>query len=356
MRIALPFVLLLASVLPAPVGAQPHREVEVCFVLDTTGSMQGLLDAAKEKIWFIANAIVAAPSEPRARFCLLGFRDRGDAYVTRRVDLTADLDAVYRELLAFEADGGGDTPEAVNQALREVVEDVGWSPAPAVLKVVFLVGDAPPKHYADEPQYPEIVARAARRGILINPVLAGADGETRTAFRAIAAGAGGEAAELGAAVRVERRRTALDQDLAALNRRLAATLVPYGDDATRARLTEAEATAAAMDDAGVADRLAFKSRTGGEPDLIDQLASGATSPGRLEREQLPERLRSLTEPELLAHLETVRAERAELRRVITALVAEREARLAAADDGRTQGFDAVITGIVRRQLEAGPPR
>ena len=96
---------LLAPLARAQTPAAPYREVEVCFVLDTTGSMGDLLQAAKDKIWFIANEIVAAPSKPKVRFCLLAFRDREDAYVTRRFDLSEDMDGIYRELLAFSADG-----------------------------------------------------------------------------------------------------------------------------------------------------------------------------------------------------------------------------------------------------------
>jgi hypothetical protein len=342
---------LIGATLPPRAHTAPYREVEVCFVLDTTGSMQSMIDAAKEKIWFIANEIVAAPSKPVARFCLIGFRDRGDAYVTRRFDLTADLDAIYRELLAFQADGGGDTPEAVNQALFEAVELTRWSNAPEVLRVIFLVGDAPPQRYEGEPQYGEIAALARRRGILINPVLCGSDDEARRTWRSIAGASAGESAELGDTVAVMRVETPLDQDLASLSYRLGASLVPYGDDAARTRLLEAEATARTLDDAGSADRMAYKSRAApGTADLIDALDSGALAPAAIERDKLPDGLRSMNESELLTHLETVRSERAELKRVIAALVAEREARIAELRRGKEGGFDTIVAGIVRRQL------
>src|SRR5690606_39781596 len=74
--------LLALCTLPAlashPPGAGGYRQVEACFVLDTTGSMSGLLDAAKQKIWFIASEIANAPGRPEVRLCLLAFRDRGD--------------------------------------------------------------------------------------------------------------------------------------------------------------------------------------------------------------------------------------------------------------------------------------
>lgn len=81
-------VLVLASLLgSAPAGAEPHAQfskVEVAFVLDSTGSMTGLIEGAKQKIWAIANSIVALQLAPEGRIGLVSYRDRGDQYVTRR--------------------------------------------------------------------------------------------------------------------------------------------------------------------------------------------------------------------------------------------------------------------------------
>src|SRR5690606_24999580 len=89
------------------------KRVEVVFVLDTTGSMGGLISAAKEKIWSIASTLADAQQAPEIAMGLVAYRDRGDAYVTRVVDLDRDLDSMYVELMQFTADGGGDGPEAV---------------------------------------------------------------------------------------------------------------------------------------------------------------------------------------------------------------------------------------------------
>src|SRR5438876_301741 len=109
--------------------------IEVCFVLDTTGSMTGLIEGAKQKIWSIANEITSAKPTPDIRMCLIGYRDRGDEYVTKAFDLTNDIDSVYGHLQAFHAAGGGDTPESVNEALQEAVSNMSWSQDRKVLKV-----------------------------------------------------------------------------------------------------------------------------------------------------------------------------------------------------------------------------
>jgi len=128
-------------------AAEPERaapavqpRVEVAFVLDTTGSMGGLIAGAKEKIWYIANQIVLGKPTPIVRMALVPYRDKGDEYVTKVFDLTDNIDQVYTDLMKFQAGGGGDSPENVNQALHDAVHkpiprrnglhhaESGWQP------------------------------------------------------------------------------------------------------------------------------------------------------------------------------------------------------------------------------------
>src|SRR3982751_824913 len=102
-------------------------KIEVCFVLDTTGSMSGLIEGAKQKIWSIANEMISAKPTPELKLGLIGYRDRGDEYVLKTFNLTDDIDAIYAHLREFKADGGGDTPESVNEALDEAIHKMTWS-------------------------------------------------------------------------------------------------------------------------------------------------------------------------------------------------------------------------------------
>ncbi|MFN7956007.1 MAG: vWA domain-containing protein [bacterium] len=100
-----------------PVAAKPR--IDVAFVLDTTGSMGGLIEGAKSRIWSIANEMIRATPTPEIRIGLVAYRDRGDAYVLQVHDLSADIDAVYGTLRGFQADGGGDGPRVdASSALR----------------------------------------------------------------------------------------------------------------------------------------------------------------------------------------------------------------------------------------------
>src|SRR5262249_41183137 len=104
---------------PAALEARPR--IEVCFVLDTTSSMTGLIEGAKQKIWSIANQFVSASPAPELKIGLVAFRDRGDEYVVRAHALTDDIDSIYAKLREFRAEGGGDMPESVNEGLDAAV-------------------------------------------------------------------------------------------------------------------------------------------------------------------------------------------------------------------------------------------
>src|SRR5687768_687589 len=83
-----------------PPKTETPPQVEVVFVLDTTGSMGDLLEGAKKKIWSIASEIARGKPSPRLKIGLVAYRDKGDAYVTKVTDLNEDLDKVYADLLA----------------------------------------------------------------------------------------------------------------------------------------------------------------------------------------------------------------------------------------------------------------
>jgi von Willebrand factor type A domain len=168
-------------------AAAAKPTVEVAFVLDTTGSMGGLIEGAKRKIWSIATAIVDSNPDADIRMGLVAYRDIGDDYVTRAFDLTTDIQDLYANLLELKARGGGDWPESVNEALDVTVNKLHWTPSGDVKRIVFLVGDAPPHmDYAQDTKYPITLAVAKQKDIIVNAVLAGDARDTERVWRDIA--------------------------------------------------------------------------------------------------------------------------------------------------------------------------
>jgi Mg-chelatase subunit ChlD len=333
--------------------------IEVCFVLDTTGSMSGLIEGAKQKIWSIANEMVSAKPTPEIRMGLIGYRDRGDEYVIKSFDLTSDIDAVYANLRGFNAGGGGDTPESVNEALHEAVHKLEWNKDRSVLKIIFLVGDAPPHmDYANAPKYPEICQDAMKKDLIINTVQCGGIVQTTPIWQEIAKLSEGSYAAIAQSGNMAAIATPMDAELAELNRKVGTTLVAYGDVAARRSLTAKQAAAEAAPASVSADRLAFNARYGvavqGEGELLDSLSSGKLKLTELKREQLPAEWQKLDDAELKAKIEKQQKERTELQAQIVKLskdrddfIAKERQRLAAG--GKADSFDEKVALAIRTQ-------
>lgn len=164
--------------LPGLPGDSGPVGLDIAFLLDATGSMGDEIDALKQSITTIAQRIEQLPGSSAPRFGLVAFRDRGDEYVTRTWDFT-DVQQFTTNLAQVQAGGGGDYPESVNAGLYEALHLPGWATQDAGrrLRMIFLVGDAPPHlDYRGEFQYPDLLKGAVGQGIQIFPI--GASGLT----------------------------------------------------------------------------------------------------------------------------------------------------------------------------------
>ena len=116
--------------------------LDLVFMIDATGSMGDEIGKLKSSMRAMSAQIAQLPGQPDICYGLVAYRDRGDAFLTRTHDFTNDLGAFQNLLERVQAQGGGDTPEALNEALHEVVHGLSWRTDAA--RLVVLVADAPP--------------------------------------------------------------------------------------------------------------------------------------------------------------------------------------------------------------------
>jgi uncharacterized protein YegL len=145
-----------------PVAAQPVR-LDLVFLIDATGSMGDEIAKLKASMRAMAQQIAQLPARPDVCWGLVSYRDRGDAYLTRTHDFTGDLGTFQHQLASVQAHGGGDTPEALNEALHEAVHRLNWRRDAA--RMVVLVADAPPHLDYGGPQYDRDMQAALAKGI-----------------------------------------------------------------------------------------------------------------------------------------------------------------------------------------------
>jgi len=344
------------------VPAQSHR-IEVVFVLDTTSSMSGLIQAAKEKIWSIATTMASAQENPDIKMGLVAFRDRGDAYITRVFDLSEDLDSIYASLMDFRAQGGGDGPESVNQALYDAIHKVSWSNDSNVYRVVFLVGDAPPHmDYSNDVKYPVTLAAAAKKGIVVNAIQSGQHQFTRPAWQEIASLGHGEYFQVedsGNAVAVS---TPFDEKLSRLAAELEDTRLYYGDAETKkaqkAKLDANTRLRKELSSEALARRDTFnatasgKANLLGESELVDAISSGRVELDEIEEENLPASLQAMAPAEQIEVITEQAERRDQLQQEINKLSASRSNFIKekiAAEGGADDSLDEKIYRAVKDQ-------
>jgi Mg-chelatase subunit ChlD len=347
---------LFAKTAPTP---QSKPRIEVCFVLDTTGSMGGLIEGAKQKIWSIANEMISARPTPELKLGLIGYRDRGDEYVVKSFSLTDDIDAIYGHLREFQAAGGGDAPESVNEALAEAIHKMPWSSDSKVLKIIFLVGDAPPHmDYPNGPKYPDLCREAAKKDLIINTIQCGEMAETKPIWQEIAKLSEGSYVGISQSGNVAVISTPMDKELSRLNERIGATLIPYGDSKLQAEVHAKYAVAASAPVSAMADRLSYNSKTGkavqGHGELVDALNDTTLKLDEIDQKKLPTELQKLDRDELQKRIAKTRDERADLQKQIVEVSKKREAyiqsenkRLAA--EGKGDAFDQKVTETLHAQ-------
>jgi len=145
------------------------QKLDLALVIDTTGSMGDELEYLKVEIDSIAARIKRLFPDVDQRFALILYRDNGDEYVTRTFDFTGSISDFRNQLARQQANGGGDYPEAMQEALRQTNE-LSWRDGSAA-RVAFLVGDAPP-HTQHFDQTLESVMQLRRKEVTLFPIAA----------------------------------------------------------------------------------------------------------------------------------------------------------------------------------------
>lgn len=167
----------------APLAQRPR--LDLVFLIDATGSMGDEIAKLKSSMRTMAQQIAQLPGQPDICWGLVAYRDRGDAFLTRTHDFTDDLPAFQQVLARVQANGGGDMPEALNEALHEVVHGLSWRADAA--RMVVLVADAPPHLDYGGPQYDRDMQAALAKGIKLFAVGAsGLDPVGEYVFRQLA--------------------------------------------------------------------------------------------------------------------------------------------------------------------------
>jgi hypothetical protein len=351
----------------APARAESGKNIDVAICLDTSNSMDGLIDSAKAKLWTVVNDLAKVKPTPTLRVALYQYGnddlDSKTGWVRKELDLTTDLDEVYKKLNALRTHGG---TEFVARVCRDALNDLHWSADNEALRMIFVCGNEPADQ--DKTLKLESVAEIARKkGVYVNTIYCGqANHPEMGLWKDFAVMAGGHYSNIDQDKSKSQVviKTPQDAELLKLNEKLNGTYVVYGggkgEEGKRNQALQ-DANAAKCAPTVALDRLATKNcglYRCDAWDLVDRMKNDPKFDiKKLKDEELSEVLRKLKPEEREAYVKKKAAEREALRKEIDELNAKRSKYIAEEmkKQPKSEGdkaFDEAVRTALRKEAAA----
>ncbi|MCA8959515.1 MAG: VWA domain-containing protein [Planctomycetes bacterium] len=350
-----------AATSPVATTAQHSGVIELAICLDTSGSMQGLIDAARDKLWAIVNDLATASPSPKLRLALLSYGNDGlsqeNGWVKVEVPFTENIDLFSERLFLLTTDGGTELVGRVVDAATQLE----WTAGDDVLKLIFVAGN----ESADQDpviRYSDACARSILQGIQVNAIYCGpATDEIAPGWREVATLADGHFASIDHNKEAVTIATPMDAHMAELSVAYNGTTLPFGAQADwgASNIACQDANAVGCGVGSAASRALTKCQSfynNDAWDLVDAFRNDKIKLDTLDRELLPEDLRKRTTDEIRAHLEGLYEKRREIQASILDLQKARDVYLAEerkkmALDPSDQ-FDTAVRAAIRAQARA----
>ena len=355
-----------AMMLNAPVQASQNIDppkIQLAILLDTSNSMDGLIDQTRNQLWQVVNEFSTAKQDgvtPVLEIALFEYgndnipKDAG--HVRQLNQFTRELDAISEGLFSLDTNGGN---EFCGYAIKTAIDTLQWSHADTDIKTIFIAGN---ESFGQGPvSYQQAIEMAASHGISINTIHAGTHQEgVNDAWQNAAVLAGGEYLSIDANQQVVHIDAPQDKKIAALNQQLNQTYIPYGSEGADKleRQLEQDELSSGISSGLLAKRAKSKSSSfyrNSTWDLVDAFKDGEVDEDalvQLEEESLPEPMHGMSATEKLGYVQGKAAQRANIQQQISDLsqsrdvfVAEKKQELVAA----SPSISDALTEAVRKE-------
>jgi hypothetical protein len=364
LSLALMFALVLSSAVALAgeerVAAPEKRShIDLVVALDTSNSMDGLIDSARQKIWDLVSEMATAKPTPILRVGLIsygndGYKESGWTRVDQ--DLTTDLDAVFEKLMALKTNGG---TEYVGRAIHVARTEMNWRKDRSTLKLMFVAGN----ESADQDLETGAIDEAGKiiaDDIVVNTIYCGQENHAdASSWRKVAQRADGRFAAISADGGAVVVATPYDDKILELNDQLNGTYVAYGKrgkDKKRRQKAADKSAASVSKPAAVArsGAKATKLYNNSDWDLVDaEAGGGGFALEELEADDLPDEMRDLKPAERKSYVAKKSKERTKIQKELAALNKKRTAHvkkeLEKKGVKKDQAFDAALSKALREQ-------
>ncbi len=343
----------------------PERPViQAAILLDTSGSMSGLIEQAKSELWKIVNELSSAKKGGKTPLVQVALYEYGksslpasEGYLRMILPLTTDLDKVSEELFSLTTNGGS---EYCGLVIQSASQGLNWSKAGQDYKVIFIAGNEP--FTQGEVDYKKSCGEAISRGIVVNTIFCGNHQEgINTNWKDGADLADGRYFSIDHNTRIVQIDAPQDKEIARLGSQLNQTYLAYGaaGGVGAARQKEQDANASTLAPMVAAERTVTKasaSYLNSSWDLVDAHREGKVKLEDLKESELPAEMKQMNNSERKVYLDKTEKERRRIQETINRLNDARKKYISAQlkNQGKDadSSFGAAVVKVVREQAAA----
>ncbi|MDH6306350.1 hypothetical protein M2459_000337 [Parabacteroides sp. PF5-5] len=312
--------------------AAAQEKIQVAILLDTSGSMQGLIEQAKSRLWNIVNTLTTLKykgKEPKIEIALYEYgsskRYDGD-YIRQITPLTTDLDLISQELFVLTAGG---SEEYCGTVIQKATRHLEWGDNEADMKLIYIAGNE--IFEQGKIPYKEAIKQAVGKNIYINTIHCGhRDTGIRDFWQDAAVRGGGKFFNIDSNAKVRYIATPYDDEISHCNTKLNDTYISYGSagESKKANQRVQDSNAQSISSANYAERVVSKSKSvykNTSWDLVDKYSEDKTVIESIDKKQLPKEYQNKSNTELKEAVIAKEKERATIQKQITELAAKRQA-------------------------------
>lgn len=318
---------------PTPPEDTHKDEIQLALLLDTSNSMDGLIEQAKSQLWNIVNELSRtdrAGESPNLKIALYEYGNSGlwhkTGYIKQVSPFTSDMDMISEKLFALSTNGGD---EYCGQAIQTSLNQLRWTGSDNGLRLIYIAGNEP---FSQGPiPYKQACQLAVNKDVVVNTIFCGAH-ETGIAsgWKSGALLTGGEYYSIDHNAATVYIDSPYDKEIEELNEKLNKTYVPYGADgaASMQNLRIQDTNAESYSKANKVDRAVFKSSkkySNEKWDLVDAYQKDKKIINK--KKDLPAAYQDLDEKEVETIILNFQAEREDLQTQIQNLDKKRRVYL-----------------------------
>jgi hypothetical protein len=344
--------------------------VQIAILLDTSGSMDGLIGQAKTQLWSIVNEFIFARRggiAPDVQVALYEYGNDGlsskEGYIRQVVPFSTDLDKISEELFALKTNGG---QEYCGQVIHEATKSLKWSSSSDDLKVIFIAGNEPFTQGSVE--YKKACKEAIAKGIIVNTIHCGTESEgVRGNWKDGAVLADGTFLNIDQNSQIIHIEAPQDKEIAAMSSKLNETYIAIGSEGQIAqqRQSAQDLNASNMSKEAALQRSVAKSSfnyRNSNWDLVDALKDEKFKLEDVNTADLPENMQKMTTEQRKAYADSKAKDRVEIQQKIQVLNTQRNNYIAV-ETKKQQGDktlgSAIINSVrqqaVKKNFEFKPP-